>query len=84
MNFRLDGNANILNGLMMRFVRVVSSLYQNKGISFSDSKLKFQLQKEGEVFGSVSDFGIADVWDLFLCDFSFRGLDGWVTWCMHG
>ena len=78
--FRLDENANIFNGLMMRFVRMVRSLSQNRGISFSDSKLKFQLQKEGEVFGSVSDFGIADVWDLPLCNFSFGGLDGWVRW----
>nr|POE78162.1 2-alkenal reductase (nadp(+)-dependent) [Quercus suber] len=29
-------------------------------------------------------FGIADVWDLPLCDFSFGGLDGWVRWCMQG
>jgi len=40
------------------------------------------LQKEGEVFDNVSNFGIANVWDLPLCDFSFGGLDGWVRWCM--
>ena len=28
------------------------------------------------MFNSVSNFGIADVWDLPLCNFSFGGLDG--------
>ena len=30
------------------------------------------------MFDSVSDFGIGDVWDMPLCDFSFSGLAGWV------
>ena len=36
------------------------------------------MQKEGEVFDSVSDFGIGDVWDMPLCDFSFTELARWV------
>ena len=34
------------------------------------------MQKKGEVFDSVFDFGIGDVWDMPLCDFSISGLVG--------
>ena len=42
------------------------------------------MQEEREVFDSVFDIGIVDVWNMSLCDSSFDGLDGWgsMFWTM--
>ena len=42
------------------------------------------MQEEREVFDSVFDIGIADVWNMSLCNSSFDGLDGWgsMFWIM--
>ena len=76
--FRLAENASFSSGLMMRLVRMGRCLSQNRGKPFLDSRLRFQLVKEGEVFDSVSNFGIGVVWDMPLCDFSFTRLARWV------